>query len=292
MRSKPLASLVAALALALGASLILVYLSARQKGIAIRVGEGGRPPLAPPPPAAPPEEAPERPVTNEQLHARLQQETSQMGIRRFVTRGEKPEEETRSQGFLGRRLGVPETRVQAETAIREISRLRRSVDSGKKKPVPLVGKVVPVLAEPPAGGSAVEPAPPTPAPKPAPPGPPAQTSAPDYWTGLYGGAEEGTLTVSDEKSWQGLWARLSREPLPKVDFARRQIVGVFLGPRPTGGFRVEISSAAAALPAAVLVRWRENVPSEGHTPPEGATAPYALRSIEKTSLPVRFEKDR
>jgi hypothetical protein len=289
---KPLAALVTALALALCASLVLVYLNARHKGITIRLGDGARPSLTPPPSSAPSAEPAASPLTNEQLHARLQDETSQMGIRRFLARGEKPEDETRSEGFLGQRLGQPETRAQAETAIREISRLRRSVDAGKKKPVPLSGKVVPVLAEPPAGGSAVEPEPPAPAPKPSPKDGPAQAPSPGYWTGLYGGAEEGTLTISDEEAWQDLWSRLSRAPLPKVDFNRRQIVGAFLGPRPTGGFRVEISSQVTAMPSAVVVRYEEVSPAQGHTPPEGATAPYALRSIEKTSLPVRFEKVR
>lgn len=289
---KPLSSLVVALALALCASLVLVYLNARHKGITIRLGDGARPSLTPPPSSVPSAEPAAPPLTNEQLHARLQDETSQMGIRRFLARGEKPEDETRSEGFLGQRLGQPETRAQAETAIREISRLRRSVDADKKKPVPLSGKVVPVLAEPPAGGSAVEPEPPAPAPAPAPKGGPAQTSSPDYWTGLYGGAEEGTLTVSDAKDWQGLWSRLSRGPLPKVDFTRRQIVGAFLGPRPTGGFRVEISSQVTTTPSTVVVRYEETAPAQGHTPPEGATAPYALRAIEKSSLPVRFEKTR
>ncbi|MBI5241365.1 MAG: protease complex subunit PrcB family protein [Elusimicrobia bacterium] len=288
----PLSSLVAALTLALCASLVLVYFNARHKGIAIRMGAGGRPALTPPPPAAPPPEALVPPVTNEQLHARLQAETSQLGIRRFVARGERTDDEPRSEGFLGRRLGRPETRAQAETAIREISRLRRSVDADKKKPVPLSGKVVPVLSEPQAGGAAVEAEPAAPAPRPAAPSAPKQTSSAGYWTGLYGGAEEGTLTISDAKAWQSLWARLSRDPVPDVDFARRQVVGVFLGPRPTGGFHVEISTQVTPLPAAVVVRYETTAPAQGHTPPEGGTAPSALRAIEKTSLPVRFEKGR
>ena len=105
-------------------------------------------------------------------------------------------------------------------------------------------------------------------------------------------AEEGTLTISDAKDWENLWSRLSREPLPDVDFSRQQVVGVFLGPRPSGGFRVDISKAVQVLPASVLIRYHETAPLSGHTPPEGATAPYALRAIERTALPVRFEQGR
>jgi len=287
---KPITTLVAALALALCAGLGLVFLNAYRKGITIRLGEGGRPDLPPPPPTASAwPDAQSQPYTNEQLHARLQEETSQLGIRRFLARGERPEDESHSEGFLPSRLGTPQTRAQAEAAIREIARLRRSVDAGKKKPVPLSGRTVPVLAEPAAGGVAVEPAPKVLAPKPT---PAAQISAPGYWSGLYGGTEEGTLTISAAKDWENLWGRLSREPLPELDFSRQQVVGVFLGLRPTGGFGVEMAPVVTTLPTAVVVRYREISPLAGHTPPEGATAPYALRAITRTALPVRFEKDR
>jgi hypothetical protein len=298
---KPVTTLVTALALALCAGLGLVFLNAYRKGITIRLGEGGRPGLPPPPPTASAlPDAQSQPYTNEQLHAQLQEETAQLGIRHFLARGERQEDAHESAGFLPTRLGAPQTRAQAEAAIREISRLRRSVDSGKKKPVPLSGQTVPVLAEPEAGGAAVEAAVPKEAPSPksslspisegTPPSP--QASAPGYWTGLYGGAEEGTLTISDAKDWEDLWGRLSREPVPELDFSRQQVAGVFLGPRPTGGFGVEIAPAVTALPTAVVVRYREISPLAGHTPPDGATAPYALRAIVRTALPVRFEKGR
>ncbi|MCX5796895.1 MAG: protease complex subunit PrcB family protein [Elusimicrobia bacterium] len=293
MIRRPVTTAVAVLALALCAGLGLVFLNAYRKGITIRLGEGGRPGLPPPPPTASalPDEQSQR-YTNEQMHAMLQQETSQLGIQRFVPRGETEEEPT--QGFLGPRLGGPGSRAQAESAIRELARLRRTVDAGKKKPVPLAGRVVPVLAAPESGGAAVEPEPRAPKaprkPKAAEPAPQPQAIGPGAWSGLYGGVEEGTLTISDAKSWADLWGRLSRKPAPRLDFSRQQVVGVFLGPQPTGGFRVEISSAVTASPTAVVVSYRALSPAADRTPPEGATAPYALRAIERTDRPVRFEK--
>jgi len=287
---RPVTTVVAALALALCAGLGLVFLNAYRKGITIHLGESGRPSLPPPPPTASALPDEPQPYTNEQLHSMLQEETSQLGIQHFVPRGEREAEP--SEGFLGPRLGAPGTRAQAEAAIREISRLRRSVDAGKKKPVPLSGKTVPVLAAPESGGAAVEPTaalePPSPEGTPA----PLQSSAPGSWSGLYGGAEEGTLTISDAKAWTNLWGRLSRQPVPDLDFSRQQIVGVFLGPQPADGFRVEISSTMTVLPTAVLVRYRMLSSSADRTPPEGATAPYALRAIARTALPIRFEGER
>jgi len=55
---------------------------------------------------------------------------------------------------------------------------------------------------------------------------------------------------------------------------------------------VEIFPAVSVLPTAVVVRYRVRSPAAGRTPPEGATSPYALRAIERTSLPVRFENER
>ncbi|MDD5628039.1 MAG: protease complex subunit PrcB family protein [Elusimicrobia bacterium] len=287
---RPVTTIVAALALALCAGLILLFFSAYRKGIVIRLEDGSLPPLPPPPSAAPGEPAPG--YTNEQLHGLLQQETAQLGIQRFLARGESVADETEAGqgGFLGPRLGAPGSRAQADAAIREIARLRRGVDAGKKKPVPLAGRVVPVLAQPEPGGTALEkeprPAPPPQAARPQ----PAMTFGPGCWSGLYGGAQEGTLTVSDAKAWAELWAGLSRKRPPRLDFSRQQVVGVFLGLQPTGGFRVEISSEVVSLPAALVVRYRVLSPPADRAAPEGATAPFALRAIPRSALPVRFER--
>jgi hypothetical protein len=295
---RPVSTTLGLLTLALAAGSALVFFNAYRKGITIRLGESDRPILPPPPPTAsalPDEQAPH--YSNEQMHAMLQDETSQLGIRRFAERGESEEEP--GQSFLGPRLGAPGSRAMAEAAIREIARLRHNVDAGKKKPVPLAGQTVPVLAEPESGGAAVEAAAAKGPPSPSPEGglsplpeetPRVKTLAPGSWSGLYGGDEEGTLTVSDAQAWASLWGRLTRQPAPELDFSRRQVVGVFLGPQSSGGFSVEISPKLDVLPTAVVVRYRVRSPGADRTPPEGATAPFALLAIDRTSLPVRFER--
>ena len=90
---RPVLTVVGALALALGIGLGLVFFNAYRKGITIRLGESGQPDLLPPPPAntALSGGQPQH-YTNEQLHSMLQEETSQLGIKRFAPRGERQEE--------------------------------------------------------------------------------------------------------------------------------------------------------------------------------------------------------
>ena len=283
MKRNPVLTALIALTLVLSAALGLVFLRAYRSGITIRLGDSA-PPLSPPP--AVPAAAPAPGYTNERLHSMLQEETAHLGIRGFLSPAEHEPQPAAEGGFLGPRLGEPGTRAQAENAIRDLAHMRRAVDAGKKQPVPLAGRTAPILAEPEAGG-AIEPQPPAPA---APQESPARAPAADAWSGLYGGTPAGTFTVSDVRAWAALWRGLSRQPTPPVDFSRQEVVGVFLGPRPSGGWRVEIASSVTELPAAVVVRYQEFAPAPGRTPPEGATAPYALRVITRTSLPVRFEK--
>ena len=284
---RPALVILAALALSLAASTLYVFHRAARSGIAIRWGKVATPVLAPPRPFAPSAEA--RPVplyTNEKLHGMLQEETSSLGIKGIVPRGEIDSEEA-PEGFLGSRLGRPDSHTLAETAMRHIAHLRQGVEAGKKPEVPIAGSIVPLLSAPEKSG-ALELAPQAAA--------PARREAPateflaGSWSGLYGGNAMGTFTISDPQAWTQLWSGLSRQPVPAVDFSRQAVVGVFLGPRPTGGFRVEIEPEPTPSPTSLVVRYRVNEPVPGRTPPEGGTAPFALRAIARTSLPVRFEK--
>jgi hypothetical protein len=145
---------------------------------------------------------------------------------------------------------------------------------GRRKPIAIVGHADAVLAEKDlANGAAVD------------------EESPGRWQGDFAsGIEAGTRTITDEKSWRTLWKALTPSaPAPRVDFSRDEVVGIFLGPRLTGGFAVEVL-AAESDEAAVTVRYREKTPQPGLPAPEGATAPYALRAIPRSDLPVRFEK--
>jgi hypothetical protein len=110
------------------------------------------------------------------------------------------------------------------------------------------------------------------------------------WSGAFAGFNPaGNRTISDRPEWLRLWAGLSTEPAPQIDFERSQIVAIFLGRRPSGGYRVEIVESAATE-SFIAVRYREIKPPPGITPPEGATSPFALRVLPRSVLPVRFIK--
>ena len=272
--------IVLAAAAVLIAAFVLVFLSAYRGGVSVRVGDTIR--LTPPPRL---ESAPAEPgYTNEQLHAQLQRQGADLGIRGVAQR--EPEA---PEGFLGPRLGAPGTRLQAEAAIRQLGRLRRAVDSQKKSPVPLEGRTVPLLSDLKPSGRAVGDELPAPAPESRPSGE-AVRAAPGLWTGSFGAAQEGTFTISDEKSWERAWGDFSAAPPPVVDFTRWRIAAVFLGHRPSGGYRVEIDADPEVGPTEVSIGYREIAPEPGRTPPEGATAPYALRLLPRSDLPVRFRK--
>ncbi|MDD5656321.1 MAG: protease complex subunit PrcB family protein [Elusimicrobia bacterium] len=260
--SKPLALLLA-LAVGLLVCFVLVLAGAYRSGISVQLGESLH--LTPPP--APPRPAAGAAYSNEELHELLQRQTSALGIQGVGKNSDPAEEDT---SFLGPRLGAPGTRAQAEASIRQLRRLQRAVDSGKHRPVPLAGKTVSLLAEPEDRSV----------------GEPAQ----DGWAGPFGGSREGCFTVSDRAEWAALWSDCCAGPVPAVDFSRWRVAAVFLGRRPTGGYRVKIDARPETGASDVAVRYREIAPEPGRTPPEGATAPYAMTLLPRSELPIRFQK--
>jgi hypothetical protein len=96
--------------------------------------------------------------------------------------------------------------------------------------------------------------------------------------------------ISDEKTWIEIWRSLSTDPAPTVDFRLWRVAAVFLGHRPTNAYRVEIDANPRISASEAVLGYREIAPEPGRTPPEGATAPYAMRLIPKSDLPVRFVK--
>lgn len=222
--------------------------------------------------------------TNAQLQQMLQKQTDAMGIDRIVAQ----EDEDLPEAFLGDRIGTPETRMQAENAIRRLSAMRQAIDAGKPRVVPIDGETVPVLAKTAAGGSALEGAPEGQAAAPAESA--AMIHGPDgSWSGSFAPGEEGRTTVRDARTWKQLWPNYSKEPVPEVNFAKQQVAVIFLGVRPTGGYKVRIKDARLTA-THLIVSWQETPPAAGKSPPEGQTAPFTMRPVPLTDLPVRFEK--
>ena len=213
--------------------------------------------------------------SNEQLQSFLPQEGTATNM---VVQPNDAAEQQQPQPFLGDGLDQAERRTHAEAAIRQLSALRHNVEESSSKPtVPIDGSVAPVLrASKQAGGQSFD---------------PLSRLDDGFWSGDYGAGNDGSRTVDDDAAWSKLWRSLSAAPAPAIDFKRSQVVAVFLGARPTGGYSVEFAEIQS-LPDALIVRWRERSPEAGQSAPPGATSPYALKLTPRTGDPVRFEKVR
>lgn len=213
--------------------------------------------------------APEKP-DNEQLYRSLKTESEELGLEP----ADKPAEAPR-RAFLGK-PGAHGNREQAEASIQELAAMRRAFEEADNRPrgVAIKGRTAPLLSMRDEAGSG-----------------PLEGDAPaaEAWSGPYSAGLEGTRTIESEKDWRALWKLVAKGPAPSVDFQSKQVVGVFIGPRPSGGFAVEILGASRTE-TAMVVQFRETSPAPGRTPPEGASSPYALRVIERSDLPIRYQK--
>jgi len=97
--------------------------------------------------------------------------------------------------------------------------------------------------------------------------------------------------VRTEAELRKLWQEHAPDrPMPKVDFSREMVVGVFMGSRPNAGFSTAIVSATAAN-GALMVRYSENKPVAGSVTAQILTFPYHLVAIPKADVKdVKFEK--
>lgn len=253
--------------LALACGLILAgffcYEGLRPKARAPRWAGSGEPVM---PPSAP--MAADGRYTNEQLQAGLQRETQRLGIQTIVGPGEPPPQEpVAGEGYTASR------RRQNELFRRQLVSLRHRM-SAEPESIPIKGKTAALLSAD-AGASSG--------------GPLEPAGLGQTWSGSYGGGDnENSRTVLDAQAWRSLWRGLSRAAAPAVDFSRHEVVCVFLGRRPTGGYRVAIAEVAATE-SFVIVRYRETPPAPGKSPPEGETFPYVARVILRSDLPVRYE---
>jgi hypothetical protein len=112
------------------------------------------------------------------------------------------------------------------------------------------------------------------------------------WSGAVSGQEKAKeVVVKDQKAWEETWAamngKISPKPeLPKIDFDRQMVVGVFLGTRNTGGFSVKITGIESGDKLAVKAR--EYGPPLKLVPTAGLTAPYHVVVVPKSDKTVEF----
>ncbi len=96
--------------------------------------------------------------------------------------------------------------------------------------------------------------------------------------------------VRTPEEWAALWkAHAGDTPAPRVDFAAKMVLAVFLGTRPSAGFAVEIVGTRAEG-TGLVVQWRERRPDPDMMTAQVLTAPAHMVVVPKVAGPIRFEK--
>ncbi|MDX6771021.1 MAG: hypothetical protein SF051_15935 [Elusimicrobiota bacterium] len=106
-----------------------------------------------------------------------------------------------------------------------------------------------------------------------------------------------TLTVSDEGRWKKLWARLSDQPVPKVDFARYKVAAILVGK----GVKVDRVSVESVQPAGKDLRVRYRLVTLSRLGRTNAPdleslgtrfTPFLLKIVPRDVAAVRFEQSK
>ena len=104
--------------------------------------------------------------------------------------------------------------------------------------------------------------------------------------GVYGGREQaGTVTITDATAFNSLCAELSIEEIPAVDFAKKNVVAVFMGQKSTGGYSIMIEKMDVK-DNTVYLKKKEIAPDADGMATMALSAPYVLVSVPKTDKVV------
>ena len=119
-------------------------------------------------------------------------------------------------------------------------------------------------------------------------GPRPMVAGTSDWSGAQSAAfNDMFVTARDERGWRLLWQLVGEDPPgPLPDGAMG--LAVFLGARPTAGYRVEISEVLQS-PADVTAVYREMTPAPDAVTSQVLTAPYAITLVPLSQLPVHYD---
>jgi VWFA-related protein len=99
------------------------------------------------------------------------------------------------------------------------------------------------------------------------------------------------VVVRSREEWEALWGRHApSRPLPVIDFARQTVIAIFLGSRPSAGYRVEITGVRPGRDGALIVQWAERRPLPGQVAAQVMTSPAQIVAVPRHEGEVRFEK--
>ena len=102
------------------------------------------------------------------------------------------------------------------------------------------------------------------------------------------------LVIKSETEWKLLWQAhvqpfIPAKELPHVDFVNEMIVAVFLDEKPSGGYKVEITSIEEDRAKGQLrIVSRESKPPVGSVAIQALTQPYHVVRVKKSDLTTTF----
>ena len=99
------------------------------------------------------------------------------------------------------------------------------------------------------------------------------------------------VVVTTAAEWKALWAEHAPgRPMPKVDFGKSMVLGIFLGTRNTGGFEVRITGVRREG-GSLLVTWQESIPPPDAIVTQMLTSPFHLVQVEKSDAKVEWRQE-
>lgn len=115
-------------------------------------------------------------------------------------------------------------------------------------------------------------------------------------SGTHSGVRKQQFVVIRDAAGYATWwrrasaSRSSQTPPPTVDFSRQMVIGLFIGARRTGGYRVEVSGVSRDGDTAT-VHVREQAPATNCRTTQVLTQPFTMISTDK-ARDVRFDTQR
>ncbi|MFC0250805.1 protease complex subunit PrcB family protein [Massilia consociata] len=100
------------------------------------------------------------------------------------------------------------------------------------------------------------------------------------------------LVVRDPAAWAALWREHAGgdAPVPKIDFGRQMVIGVFLGAQPSGCYATGIESVRHA-DGKLKVRHVDTQPGPGVFCTMAITYPAHLVVVDRSEVPVEFSQE-
>ncbi len=101
--------------------------------------------------------------------------------------------------------------------------------------------------------------------------------------------ERRQVVVRSQAEWEALWREHAPgRPVPKVDFTRQMVLGVFAGTLPTAGYDVTITKVRTERDG-LTVEWVLHQPGRDTRVAQVLTAPFHLVATDRREGRVGFE---